>query len=274
MQPILAAHLLRPLEDRLLLLLDELTLEEWARPTIVPGWQVRHVAGHLLDTALRKVSMLRDGFAPRRPAALDAESIKVFVNQLNAAGVAAYGSLSPRVLRALMEPASRAMCEFHEALDPFAPAAFAVSWAGESESLNWFDTARELTERWHHQQQIRLALSKPGIETPELYHPVLDCFVRALPHTYRNVAAPPGTHVRISITGDCGGEWFLERGENGWALAKSPAGVCLASVGIPQAIAWRVFTKGIAFEETRRLVAIEGDSSLALPSLRAVAIVG
>jgi hypothetical protein len=50
---------------------------------------------------------------------------------------------------------------FHKSLDPLAPAAFAVSWAGEETSSNWFDTARELTERWHHQQQIRLATIGP-----------------------------------------------------------------------------------------------------------------
>ena len=41
---------------------------------------------------------------------------------------------------------------YYESFDPFAPAVFAVSWAGEAISLNWFDTARELTERWHQQQ--------------------------------------------------------------------------------------------------------------------------
>src|SRR5438094_4321953 len=107
----------------------------------------------------------------------------------------------------------RMVCEqnarFHESLDPFAPAAFAVSWAGEAASLNWFDTARELTERWHHQQQIRLATNRPGIMTPELYYPVLDCFVRALPFHYRGVHAPSGTFILVTISGDCGGKWVL-----------------------------------------------------------------
>jgi len=40
---------------------------------------------------------------------------------------------------------------------------------------------RELTERWHHQQQIRQATGRAGIMTPELYHPALDCFMRRLP---------------------------------------------------------------------------------------------
>jgi hypothetical protein len=55
-----------------------------------------------------------------------------------------------------------------------------LKMAGEARSLNWFDTARELTERWHHQEQIRFATNLPGIMTRDLYHPVLDCFLRGL----------------------------------------------------------------------------------------------
>ena len=73
-----------------------------------------------------------------------------------------YGRLSPAVLISMMEVASREYAEFHQALDPMAEAEFSVSWAGEEKSLNWFDTARELTERWHHQQQIRLATNRPA----------------------------------------------------------------------------------------------------------------
>jgi hypothetical protein len=97
-------------------------------------------------------------------------------NRLNAEGVTVYRRLSPPVLIDMMKAACQQSARFHESLDPFAPASFAVSWAGEETSLNWFDTARELTERWHHQQQIRLAANRPGIMTPDLYHPVLDCF--------------------------------------------------------------------------------------------------
>jgi hypothetical protein len=89
------------------------------------------------------------------------------VNRLNQEGVTVYRRLSPTVLIDMMKMACEQSADFHESLDPFAPAAFNVSWAGEETSLNRFDMARELTERWHHQQQIRLATSRPGIMTPE-----------------------------------------------------------------------------------------------------------
>jgi hypothetical protein len=56
-------------------------------------------------------------------------------------------------------------------LDPTAPASLAVRRAGETRSANWFDIARESTERWHHQQQIPLAVGKPALLTPRFYAP-------------------------------------------------------------------------------------------------------
>lgn len=274
LEPILAAPLLPLVEDQLHALIAGLSPEDWERPTIVRAWRVRDVAAHLLDTSLRKLAAVRDGYAPERPRSGSPEDVRAFVDRLNAEGVAVYGRLSPAVVHALMQVASREFCAFHLGLDPCARAAFAVSWAGETVSANWFDTARELTERWHHQQQIRLAVDRPGIMTRELYHPVLDCFMRVLPQAYRDVAAPAGSCVLVRVDGDCGGAWHLHRAGHGWMLAAEPAGDCLATVTIPQAIAWRLFTKGLGRTEAEGLVRVEGDRTIGLHVLNAVAIVG
>ena len=108
----------------------------------------------------------------------------MLVNRLNKEGVIVYRRLSPRVLTQLMEVACAETAEFYESLDPFATAGIGVSWAGEMTSLVWFDNARELTERWHHQQQIRLATGRSGIMTRPLYYPVLDTFLRGLPQRF------------------------------------------------------------------------------------------
>jgi len=173
----------------------------------------------------------------------------------------------------MMKLACEQSAVFHESLDPFAPAAFGVSWAGEAKSLNWFDTARELTERWHHQQQIRLATDRPGIMTPELYHPVLDCFLRGLPHLYRETEAPSGTVLLFEIAGECGGQWLLARENGGWQLVKELSAEPAARVTIPQEIAWRIFTKGIDRDSARAQIKIQGDSNLANLVLELTAIV-
>jgi hypothetical protein len=159
------------------------------------------------------------------------------------------------------------------ALDPFAPAAFAVSWAGESTSLNWFDTARELTERWLHQQQIRDAVDRPGIMVFRWYHPVLDCFMRSLPFTYRAMSEAPAALLEVRVAGDCGGSWFLRRGMT-WDLVEAHPEEATAGIEIPQSIAWRVFTKGITRSEAEIQCRIWGDAQAALPVLGALAIVG
>ncbi len=151
---------------------------------------------------------------------------------------------------------------------------FPVSWAGEEESANWFDTAREFTERWHHQQQIRLAVDKPGIMTREFYFPVLDCFMRALPYSYRNVSAKSGTLAQFNISGECGGSWHLFRDGGAWTLIASPAGEKISEVAIPQEIAWRIFTKGIAAEEARIQLQVMGDEAVGLQILKMISIVG
>jgi hypothetical protein len=234
---------------------------------------VRDVAAHLLDTALRKLSLVRDSYSAEVVENRSPEDVVRLVNRLNREGVTVYRRLSPLVLIQLMKMVCDQNAKFHEALDPFSPARFPVTWAVEALSLNWFDTARELTERWHHQQQIRLATDRPGIMTPELYHPVLDCFARGLPHAYREVEAPGGTTVMLEISGDCGGRWFLFRGSARWDLVSQTDEGFASRVRIPQELAWRIFTKGIDRASARRQIEIEGGRDLGEMVLNLTAIV-
>ena len=273
--PILCAPLLAKTDHHLLHLLNSLEPAEWSLATIVPRWKVRDIAAHLLDTALRKLSLVRDAhFMAAAAATASPPNVVALVNRLNHEGVTVYRRLSPPVLIRLMRIACEESARFHESLDPFAPAAFNVSWAGEDKSLNWFDTARELTERWHHQQQIRLATDRPGLMIPELYHPVLDCFMRGLPHTYRRLPAPIATTLQFEISGDCGGLWELRRQPEAWSLVTPSPARALSRVIIPQFIAWRVFTKGIDRASARPQIKVEGNPHLGLHILNMTSIVG
>src|SRR4051794_31300664 len=271
--PILCAPLLRRVDEKLIELLRSLSASEWDAQTVAPRWKVRDVAAHLLDTVLRKLSIVRDSWCIDKVDIRSRQDIVTLVNRLNEEGVTVYRRLSPPVLIDMMKLACEQSAGFHESLDPFAPAAFGVSWAGEATSLNWFDTARELTERWHHQQQIRLATDRPGIMKPELYHPVLDCFLRGLPHLYRDTEAPSGTVLLFEIAGECGGQWLLARANGDWQLVKELSAEPAARVTIPQEIAWRIFTKGIDRDSARAQIKIEGDSNLGDLILELTAIV-
>ena len=172
--PLLTAHLFPTLDDRLIDLLRALSPDDWERQTIAPRWKVKDVAAHLLDTQLRTLSFGRDGYTLSPPPAIASDrDLVAFIDRLNADGVTVYRRFSPSLLIAWIERTSREAAAYYASLDPFGPARFGVSWAGESVSANWFDLARELTERWHHQQQLRLAVedSTAAIMTPELYRP-------------------------------------------------------------------------------------------------------
>ncbi len=272
-QPILCTPIIREVDRHLIGLLSSLDSAEWDLPTVVPQWNVREIAAHLLDTALRKLAMGRDQCRVERVAVNSHEDVIALVNRLNREGVTVYRRLSPRVLTQLMQLTCAQTADFYESLDPFATAGIGVSWAGEMTSLVWFDNARELTERWHHQQQIRLATNRPGIMTPRLYHPVLDTFLRGLPHVFDRVSESDGTAVLIEVSGECGGKWCLLKTQDRWTfIDKLPSSVA-AHVTIPQSIAWRIFTKGIDPNAARLQTNIIGNIALGEHVLRLVAIV-
>jgi hypothetical protein len=110
--------------------------------------------------------------------------------------------------------------------------------------------------------------------TRQLYHPVLDCFMRALPYAYRNIDAQPGTFLQFDISGECGGRWRLLREANAWRLTPAATGKAAAVTSIPQAIAWRVFTKGINRAAATAQTEVAGNGELGRHILSMTAVVG
>jgi len=271
--PIFVVDLFPKLDSRLIELLRSLSADDWERQTIAPLWRVKDVAGHLLDTNLRRLSIIRDRFFGEKPGNADSwGGLVAFLNGLNADWVKAFRRVSPPVLIDLLEHTDSQVNDMYRRLDPYAEALLPVAWAGEERSLNWFEMAREYTERWHHQQQIRLAVEMPGIMERELYFPVLDTFMRALPFRYKDVGADEGALVKFLITGDAGGAWFLVRRDRGWELSSELAGRLASEVEFSQEIAWRIFTKGIAKEAASAQIAVTGDRNLGLHILNVIAV--
>jgi len=261
-----------PLRIHLLGLLDDLGEDDWARPTAAPRWSVKDVAAHLLGGDVAILSGKRDRFHIPQRIENNHQLIEL-VDRLNAEWVLAARRMSPRLLRELLSFTGPEVEACFASLDPNAMGG-AVSWAGPEPAPVWFDLAREFTERWHHQQQIRDATGHPPLYDPYFLAPVLDTFVRALPYAYRNAAAPLETSVRFEISGDAGGVWFVSKGEEGWTLLLNPASEPAANVVIPQDVAWRLFTKGMDGEKARSLAMIGGNADLAAPIFATTAIIG
>jgi uncharacterized protein (TIGR03083 family) len=268
MGPVFLVDLFPGLHAELMTLLRGLAPGDWNRPTACALWSVKDIAAHLLDGNVRRLSFGRDGLtATAEPAISGHAELVGYLNRLNAEWTAAARRLSPRVLIELLDFTSGQVHAFFRSLDPHAPALFAVAWAGEEASQNWFDIGREYSERWLHQQQIREAVGAEGLTAPRWLHPTLDVFVRALPFTYRDVDAPLGRSVRIAIEGKAGGVWTLVRGTERWGIFAGWEPGPAAAVSLDQSAAWKLFSKGLDRESARRSVRIEGDPRLGEPVL-------
>lgn len=270
--PLYTAHLFRPLLEELLVLLRGLSPDDWQRQTVAPQWRVRDVAAHLLDVKLRKVAVYRDHHFPPvdKPPVTDAE-VAQLVNGLNAAGIQFAARLSSRLIVDLLAIAGGWVADVIESLPPHDRSIFAVSWAGESESKNWMDTGREYTEWWHHQMQIRDAVGAPKLLLqPQWMTPLLDMSVRALPHTYRTVAAAIGDSVTLNVIGETTGSWTLARDASSWRIGAGVAERPSAIVAIDADDAWRLLYNAPV---DRSRIRVTGDAALAEPLLRARSVV-
>jgi uncharacterized protein (TIGR03083 family) len=273
LQPVFLAELFPALHGQLMSLLRGLEAVDWDRPTACLLWSVKDIAAHLLDGSLRRLSLGRDGpkTAPG-PAPSSYSDLVAYLNRLNAEWIAAAKRLSPRVLIDLLDHTGPQVHAFFRSLDPYAEALFAVVWAGQDRSPNWFDIGREYTERWLHQQQIREAVGAPGLNGREWLHPTLDIFVRALPFTYRVMAVEPGQSIEVGITGESGGVWTLLSEQGGWGLYLGTTGNPAARVLLDQETAWKLFSKGLSGQQARRAVRLEGDLRLGEPIFDALAV--
>lgn len=262
--PISTIHLFPELDKKLIELLKSLSPGEWNKPTIAKKWTVKDIAAHLLDGNIRTLSFSRDKHSLQPSSPINSyKELVDYLNELNAVWVNAYKRISPQLLIEQLETSGQQFYKELATLDPFADAMFSVAWAGETVSTNWFHIAREYTEKFIHQQQIRDAVGKPGIMIKELFYPFIDTFMYGLPHTFRNTVADNGTTIQITVTTEIGGNWFLRRNAGNWQLTKEEIKNIAAAFTIDPNTAWKLFSKGMTAEEAKKKVIISGSKELA-----------
>lgn len=267
-------HLFKPLDKKLIELLESLRPEEWNCRTVAKKWNVKDVVSHLLDGNIRALSLQRDKyFGDTPPSSNTYGALVEWLNTLNADWVKATKRISPSVLIFLHKATGGPVCDYFESLNVDDEAIFPVDWAGESKSRNGMHLAREYTEKWHHQQQIREATGREGIMTKEFFYPFIDTFFLGLPHTFKTVDAETGTVVKIKIPASIGGVWFLQKQQHRWELVTDPAPKAFAAtVEIPASISWKLFSKSVRPNDILDQVTISGDSTLGLQVLNMVSV--
>lgn len=260
--PINIVHKFRELDEKLFELLSSLTAAEWQLPTVAKLWNVKDVVAHLLDTNIRILSLLKDNHQVRIPSIDSYKDLVDYLNKLNADWVQAMKRVSPNMLILLHQLTGPLYCTYYESLNPFDKAKFNVAWAGEDESLNWMHIARDYTEKFLHQQQIRDAVKKPGLMNKDFFYPFIDIFTLALPHTFRNTTAAEGTCIQLTVTGEAGGSWQLIYQNSKWQLTKEVSDQIHTTVTIDQDDAWKLFSKSLAPEDVEERVIVTGDKGL------------
>ncbi|QNF31510.1 maleylpyruvate isomerase N-terminal domain-containing protein [Adhaeribacter swui] len=266
-------HLFTQLDTKLIELLKSLSQEDWEMQTVAKLWRVKDVAAHLLDGNIRVLSIQRDRYFGEQPPSISAYPDLVnWLNQLNADWVKACKRISPGVLLLLHQVTGPLVSAYYESLNLPEKAIFPVAWAGEQESVNELHLAREYTEKWLHQQQIRDAVNQPGILTREFYFPFISTFMYGLPVAYEAVQADAGTIVQLTIPSDVGGDWFLVKEPEKWHLQSDPEGKPATQVIIPPDIAWKLFSKSIRPGQVLDQVKISGDKALGEVALGMVSV--
>jgi uncharacterized protein (TIGR03083 family) len=270
--PVDTVPLFAPMHEELIRLLRGLSGDQWERPA-TPRWRVRDVAAHLLDGDIRRLSAGRDGLVLRPDVPIAGyDDLVGWLNWLNAEWVAAARRMSPVVITSLLETTGPQITAFLASLDADAPALHPVSWAGEETSANWMDIGRQFTERWHHQQQIRDAVGRPGLVEARWMRPVLALSMRALPRAYAAMDSAEGTCVAFVVEGDGGGAWSLQRAGSAWILREEESVACACTVRMDADTAWRVLLHALPPDRARERLAVEGDAALAEPFLYARAV--
>lgn len=259
--------LLRETNEALVDLLESLTDAEWLRPTVHKDRSVKDLAAHLLDGSWRRLATQRDGFFGERPEGSSFDDLVAFIQRQNREWIIAARRLSPKMLVRMIREADEELLALLSSKDASSPAIFSVAWAGEDKSEHWFDVAREYTEKWHHQQQIRDAIGKPDLASRRHLHPIIATFVRAMPHAYREVTSPEGTNVQLTIGGEASSVWCITRTDSRWHLEAKVVADPACEVVLDGDVAWRLWTKGLPSTDAPSRIAIHGDAQLAAPLL-------
>jgi uncharacterized protein (TIGR03083 family) len=276
--PIDVRPLFAPERRSLLDVLSALSSEEWWMPTVCGDWSVHDVVIHLLGADVNNLSGGRDQFrgSPLEPDPGDLSdwpTLVAFIDHRNATWIEGLRRISPSLLIDLLTWTGEQLELWWPEVDLGAPG-IPVGWAGPDPAPTWLHLARELTERWTHQQHIRQAVDRPGGDDAMIVHAVLDAFARAMPFTLSELPAVDGTTVSLSISGEGGGIWTTRSVAGHWEFVADVDAEATCTVQTDVETAWQSFTLGLTPTERRARMRYAGPRELADRIVDMVTIIG
>ncbi len=270
--PIPTLHLFLPLDQKLIELLKSLSAKDWKKLTLAKLWTVKDLAAHLLDGNLRVLALMQN-YTGDHPSQIHSyQNLVDYLNSLNADWVRAMKRVSPVTLIELLEVTQQSVIDYYHSLELWAPAQFPVSWAGQVQSLNWFHIAREYTERWHHQQQMREAVGKEGIMEHPFFSPLINTFMMALPFAYRDTTAKDDAILSVSVNEPSQEKWRIRYRNQEWHFISETDGMPEVTIEMSGDTAWKLFTKALPETAVKQKIQITGNQDLAQPILKMVSV--
>ncbi len=134
---------------------------------------------HVVGDVVGRIGGLR-GDGDRNPARVG-ESLGELVDRTNQEWAVACRRLSPQLMIEMLEWAGPVADQLWLSRRLDEPG-LGVSWAGVDPAPLWLDAAREVTEYWVHERQLRKAVGNHVEGLPDVAT-VLDVFARGLPYT-------------------------------------------------------------------------------------------
>ncbi|MBI1349518.1 MAG: maleylpyruvate isomerase family mycothiol-dependent enzyme [Actinomycetales bacterium] len=255
--------------DDVLVLIGDVTDEQWQAPTPCPGWSVGDIVAHLVDVegVLAK--------EPRPDHEPDWEALNHVANDIGRfteVGVD-YRRGTPKEdvtdeLRGIIATRRRQ-------LDDVPPGEGVLSVMGNPTTIDRLLHVRTL-DIWMHEQDIRVALGRDGGWDTRPAQVSLEQIRRALPYVWaRTCQAPEGSTVRVTVTGPgLTAQLAAVVGPEGKGTEMEPPSEATVHLTLawPDLVALSAGRIDPDEPDLRARITLEGDPQLAETLLRALAI--
>ncbi|ONI87602.1 hypothetical protein ALI144C_09485 [Actinosynnema sp. ALI-1.44] len=254
------AHTVRTLVDEwssIDKLMADLSAEQWAAPTSLPGWSVQDNVAHIVGTELS----LAGQQAPKNPAVRDLPYVHNDIGAMNECWVQWMREQSPaEVHRRFREiTATRA-----EALTAMSEEDFnAPSWTPAGQATYARFMRIRVFDCWMHEQDIREAVGIPGNESGSCAELSIDEITAALGYIVgKKAQAPQGSSVTFDLTGPVSRQIHVLL-DGRAAVVDSLPGAATATLSIPSTLFTRVAGGRLPAEAGFAGATLKGDKDLA-----------